>query len=36
MNGTMQNRIHDGTRAVMHDTSAVAATTHTMIVGMET
>ena len=36
MNGTMQNRIHDGTRAVMQDTSATAATIHTMIVGIDT
>ena len=36
MNGTMQNRIHDGTRAVMQDTSEIAAIIHTMIVGIET
>ena len=36
MNGTMQNRIHDGTRAVMQETSAIAATIHTMIVGLDT
>ena len=36
MNGTMQNRIHDGTRAVMHVTSENAAMVHTMIVGIDT
>ncbi len=36
MNGTMQNRIHDGTRAVMQEVNAVAATIHTRIVGIET
>ena len=36
MNGTMQNRIHEGTRAVMQETSAVAAIIHTMIVGIDT
>ena len=36
MNGTIQNRKHDGTRAVIQETRAVAAIIHTMIVGIDT